>query len=647
MAGMRYRSEIDGLRAVAVVPVILYHAGLPWLPGGYVGVDVFFVISGYLITSLLLAELAATGRVSVAGFYARRARRILPALFVVLLACLPAAWALMLPDRFAEFGASLIAVLGFGSNVYFWRVEDYFADAVALKPLIHTWSLAVEEQFYLAFPLLLAGLWRWLPRRALPLVLGLCAVASLALATWASRAHPPANFYLAPTRAWELLAGALAAFAPRVGAGRLGDAGAALGLALIAAAVLTFDAAMPVPGPMALIPVGGAVLVILGAGPGGWTGRFLGLRPVVAVGLVSYSAYLWHQPLFAFARLAVNAEPSPWVMSGLVVAAFAMAGLSWRYVERPFRRGLPSLRPLGGAVAAATLLAAFGVGGLVTQGAPGRMRPDVLAYVAQNRQDMADRQVAIRAGVCQFSGAGAFADVDAFLAQWDCRGTGDAARAASGVAVFGDSHADDTVVALRANGLDALQLAGYNCSVTPSRMTPWCRRLAERFRAEVARERPRVVWLANHFTADELTPAALAELAAYWRIDGTDVRLLAPTPEFPRLVDVAVFAVQHRIPARIERDDRAHDLLRESAAVLDGLRIVETAGAFCALATGCLPAEDGRLLMTDSNHLTVEGARRYGAALIRQEHLGPLVAPRAPRMAVMLPRRATEVAGEP
>lgn len=205
------------------MPVILFHAGFSSFAGGYVGVDVFFVISGYLITIILINDLDA-GRFSLARFYERRARRILPALFVVLLACLPFAWLWMMPSQLTDFAQGLVAVVFFASNVLFWRQSGYFAAAAELNPLLHTWSLAVEEQYYLLFPLFLLTLWRFGRARVFWTVVVLAAV-SLLVAEWGWRNSPSANFYLAPSRAWELLAGSICAFLTvgRVQRGRAGD----------------------------------------------------------------------------------------------------------------------------------------------------------------------------------------------------------------------------------------------------------------------------------------------------------------------------------------------------------------------------------------------------------------------------------------
>lgn len=336
---LTYRPEIDGLRAVAVVPVIFFHAGFSVFSGGYIGVDVFFVISGYLITTIILAELEKND-FSLVRFYERRARRILPALFFVMACCIPFAWLWMEPLRYRDFVHSLIAVTLFGSNFLFWDQMNYFAPAADEKPLLHTWSLAVEEQFYLLFPLLLLLLWRFGRHRLLYVIAALAAV-SLLLSELGWRYAPSANFYLAPTRAWELYAGSMCAFVlsdrklsgPSPTANLLSLAG----FAMILFAVFFFTESTPIPSLYAVIPVAGTCLIILFADGANVTGKLLSLRLIVFIGLISYSAYLWHHPLFAFARVRLLSEPSNALMAALTVLSFGLAVLSWKFIEKPFR----------------------------------------------------------------------------------------------------------------------------------------------------------------------------------------------------------------------------------------------------------------------------------------------------------------------
>ena len=375
---MYYRPEIDGLRAFAVLPVILFHAGFSAFGGGFVGVDVFFVISGYLITSILLRELEEGG-FSLLQFYERRARRILPALFFVTAVTVPMAWVLMTPPLFQDFAQSVFAVALFASNFFFvWDKAGYFATDVELVPLLHTWSLAVEEQFYIVFPLLLAAIWG-LGRRRIGLIFIVLALASLALAEWGWRNAPVMNFYLAPFRAWELLAGALCALYLSQNPIRTSNIGGLIGLALLLGGVFLYDHHTPFPSVYALMPVVGTVLIILCAGPQSWAGRILALKPIIWIGLLSYSAYLWHQPLFAFVRMIWITPPPEVVMLGLCLVSFGLAFFTWRFVEQPFR--VSTSRPpvmasrtaiFATSLAGLAILAGFGLYGHARDGMPER-----------------------------------------------------------------------------------------------------------------------------------------------------------------------------------------------------------------------------------------------------------------------------------
>ena len=342
---MNYRREIDGLRALAVLPVILFHAGFETFSGGFVGVDVFFVISGYLITSIILYDMEA-GTFSLIRFYERRARRILPALYFVIFACIPIAWLWLLPPDMKNFSQSLVAVSVFASNIFFWIESGYFSTAAEYKPLLHTWSLSLEEQYYVLFPLFMLLAWR-LGKKWIVGLLIVMAIVSLTAAQWGSLNIPSATFFLLPTRGWELLFGTFIAFyyhqkkiisACDVNSNNtLNQALSLLGISLICVAVFVFDKHTPFPGLYALMPTIGTALIVLFAYPRTFVGRILGNKVFVGIGLISYSAYLWHQPLFAFARHRNIAEPNNLMLVLLVVIAFILAYVSWRFVERPFR----------------------------------------------------------------------------------------------------------------------------------------------------------------------------------------------------------------------------------------------------------------------------------------------------------------------
>ncbi|MDP3339891.1 acyltransferase family protein [Frigidibacter sp.] len=446
---LQYRREIDGLRAIAVLPVILFHAGFDAFGGGYVGVDVFFVISGYLIAGILARELAA-GEFSLLRFYDRRARRILPALFVMLAATVPLAWVLMTPSQLTGFFTSLGSVAIFAANLHFYEAAGYFAAETEMQPLIHTWSLAVEEQFYLIFPPLIAALWRWWPRMLWP-VLALLAVASLAWAVHVLPTHPDRAFFLPEARAWELLAGALLALWPghkaggdRLGARRGTSLLAGLGLALILGPVVLYDEHTAFPGLAALPPVIGTLLVLHAARAGTAVAALLSWRPLVGMGLISYSAYLWHQPLFAGARLAYLTEPPPALMIGLTGLTLILAVLSWRYVEQPVRRGalLVRQRAVFGAAGA-------GIAGVLLIGLLGQSYGAALWRWThpERAPDMARLETAqahpakVDDGACFFSAAA----VDGALLK---RMTECHTRFGPGLVVLGDSHAVDLVAAI-------------------------------------------------------------------------------------------------------------------------------------------------------------------------------------------------------
>ena len=364
-----YRADLDGLRAIAVLSVILFHADIKLFEGGFVGVDIFLVISGFLITRLILDDLK-TGSFSLASFYERRARRILPALFLVIIVCAPFAWFWMTPADFREFSWTVAASATFSSNIYFYFNSDYFDIGSDVRPLLHTWSLGIEEQYYLLFPGLFILVWKGGVRMAFAAIAAL-ALGSLYLsyASWPD--HAEAGFYLMPARIWEILIGSLCAFAGRPVSGMAAQAGQAAGLLMIGAAVFAFDETTPFPALYALLPVLGTASMIVCGASGGPLGKLLGSPPMVGIGLISYSAYLWHQPLFAFARIKLAASPDWPVMTGLVAATFFLAWLTWTCVERPFRTRSPgrALKATGTLILAAgltSLIAAAGVAGALT-----------------------------------------------------------------------------------------------------------------------------------------------------------------------------------------------------------------------------------------------------------------------------------------
>ena len=437
---LTYRPDIDGLRAVAVIPVVLYHFRAPGFGGGFVGVDIFFVISGFLITSLLFSELRA-GEFSILRFYERRARRIFPALFAVIAASLAAGTAVFFPRDLLRLAESAAATALFVSNFDFWLQSGYFDVGADLKPLLHTWSLAVEEQFYVVFPALLYAM-HTRKRVSLLLLVSALAILSFGLSVWAVARYPSAAFYLAPYRTWELMLGAILALGefPGLKWPWVDDLLSVSGLLAIGWAVFGFTSQTPFPGPNALVPcLGTGALIFAGKRDGGNVQRILASRPLVFVGLVSYSFYLWHWPVHVFANYVLGSSQSIGLTVALILLSFGLAVLSWRFIEQPFRRRQQFSRrttfQLGGLATATSLAIAgvlFGVHGL-----PQRFSPDTRKVLAEaddiepNRHDCFNRTVSdVQGGnICAI---------------------GDLSAARSTFILWGDSHADALLPAVEA-----------------------------------------------------------------------------------------------------------------------------------------------------------------------------------------------------
>lgn len=652
---MRYRPEIDGLRAVAVVPVVLFHGGFQAFAGGFVGVDVFFVISGYLITSIIAQDLG-NGRFSLIGFYERRARRILPALFLVSLSCFVLAWYFMPPKAMKEFSHSLAAVAAFGSNILFWRQSGYFDTAGELKPLLHTWSLAVEEQYYMLFPLLLALAWRFGKQR-LALLLAILGAISLTLSQWGTTHRPAAAFYLLPTRSWELFLGGLLALylsdsrRQTPTSGPVAQSASLLGLLCIGWSVVAFDRTTSFPGLNALAPTLGTALVILFATPSTITGTVLGSRPFVSIGLVSYSVYLWHQPLFAFARLRSLSGLSP--LSSLLAGGLAvgLAYLTWRWVESPFRdRSRTSRQTVFVLAGTGTLaLCLLGMAGHFKGGFPSRF-PD-LARVQAAFAGMLGRTgpsldcyerpgKASRDQLCRFQSA---TDGIAFVA-------------------VGDSHMftlhEGFQLAASEEGLSGAWISGEACLpllgvyvVRDGGGDMECASLNQRVFDYVKANRvPRVYLVARwglyadggkflsgqpdprgELTSErsrELLAIGLANTIAAFAAVGTRVTIVLQAPEQARDPEAAYArAVTYRRGARpdvlrvMSTDKREHERKQAFVRTLideyrrEGLAdVLSLDGALCD-ATRCLIGVDGTSYYSDDNHLSPDGARLTGRVI--------------------------------
>ena len=442
---MQYRAEIDGLRAIAVIPVVLFHAGFSYFSGGYIGVDIFFVISGYLITTILIHEME-NNRFSLFNFYERRARRILPALYIVLLSCLPFAWVLMVPYQFKDFSQSLAATTLFASNFLFWLETGYFDTAAYQKPLLHTWSLAVEEQFYILYPIILLAIYRYGFRVILLFFVGL-SVLGLLLSEWGWRNITSANFYFMPMRAWEFFLGGISAIIVYKKGVIKNQFYPILGLSLVLGPIFIYEDGTPTPSVYNLIPVFGVLLIIVFAEKETYISRLLSLKPFVAIGLISYSAYLWHQPIFAFARISNIFHLSNQILIFLSLSSFVLAAITWKFVEQPFRdkKNRAYLKKNGIKLFASVnlILLILGVVGHFYSNQINQYRfkakPDVLLTErlivhARNNNPVFNFRSRYDDGLCRFSVSNL--DINTEKRILSCR-----EKFGAGLLVFGDSHA--------------------------------------------------------------------------------------------------------------------------------------------------------------------------------------------------------------
>ena len=632
-----YRRDIDGLRALAVLMVVVCHAGQGWLPGGFVGVDVFFVISGFLISAIVL-EQARQGRFSLAGFYDRRIRRIVPAYGVVAAAATLAAIWLLPPGELAAFGRRLKSSAAFLANFQFRSEASYFAPVSADNPLLHLWSLSVEEQFYLVWPLALAGFMRVTGGRGLMIGLAALAAASLAGSVLMVRGNPAGAFYFTPVRAWELLLGALVA----AGAGpslrqrpALRQASALLGLAGLALPALSYTATAPAfPGWAALPPCLGAVL-LLHAGSQGptWAGRLLATRPLVAVGKLSYSLYLWHWPLFCFARLWLLRPLHPLEALGLIAASLALAALSWRWVEEGPRRGRGAIAGVPGSFVWGGLtlatLALIGLGLTAIRGLPGRASSSALSAAAHVEAHDPEK-------------AGCLIELRGQRASKPCV-MGDRVRDPGGsVMVIGDSHADALAPGLadaaRSLGLSIRERARTSCSPAEANvvLASDARADCDAFKHRALREAlddpaVRTVVLAgrwNTLAAATRASGGLHPALAPWvgrlRRAGRRVVLVAQVPEFAtgggRCMVRARFMGRSEalcFTARAAHDRYAQPALAalaRFAAADPGVVLVDPTSVYCDR-QWCRPEIGGRVVYSDVHHLTPDGARALAPRL--------------------------------
>jgi peptidoglycan/LPS O-acetylase OafA/YrhL len=606
----RYRRDIEGLRAVAILPVLLFHAHVPGFSGGYVGVDIFFVISGFLITGIIAREVDE-GRFSLVRFYERRFRRIMPALALMILAVLGAAAWLYLPGDLVGVPRSALAATLFASNLWFFTDTGYFAGGADVKPLLHTWSLAVEEQYYIGFPLLLLLLARLAPRWRSAAVAGIAA-ASLALAIVMQRDTSGFAFYLPATRAWELLAGSLLALGtvPPIRARWLRESAAWAGLVAIAAAVGLYDRTTPFPGLAALPPVLGAAMLIHAA-PGTQVGRLMSLRPLVGVGLISYSLYLWHWPLIVFTEYATDAPVSGITRLTVIAAAIALAIATWRFVERPFRdtRAMPARAIFHFTAGAMAVLCALSLSLLAAGGWPGRFPAGVLRPMA-GQQDFSPARKACH---------------DSFMRHANPCVLGAAVR--PDALLWGDSHGVEIAYALslraKAQGRSLIERTTSSCPpvLDHDASDPRCA-AANRATFAAIRADPAIshVYLAAFWANGDFDrPDFVAQLdhtVGALRRAGKAVTIIGPMPPQPfdvprRLAHLALAGKDARETgvARAVVDARTVHLRALFARLrAEGVTIIDPVARLCD-ARRCAIVHDGAPLYFDSHHPSLTAAK--------------------------------------
>ena len=621
-----YRADIDGLRAIAVLSVFAFHANVRRLGGGYVGVDIFFVISGYLISEIIFKEVDG-GTFKLSRFYLRRVRRIIPALCVVTLVVFLFSIKFLYPSELNDLSKSEIASSLSASNIFFWQSAGYFDAPSNSKPLLHTWSLGVEEQFYILFPIL-AALIGFKSARWRVCALFLALLVSFGVSEYLALTDVSSAFYLPYSRFWELLLGAL--LATRIVAPPRGpvirELVAGLGLAMIAAAVLTYRGVAAFPGLAALLPTLGAAAIIL-SGVSGQTivGRILALPPLVFVGLISYSLYLWHWPMIVFQRVAqiVNTGLSPALDKTLVVVlTFVVAFLSWRFVEKPFRKDIRSWREKRSLapLAVTILICAISLGALAEDGWPARFSPESIRLASYLNYNTGPDN---RDGACFLLDQEKF---EAFKMQL-CMRRNPTHRA---IMLIGDSHADHFYPGLNFRyGMDAdiLQVTATGCKplLNDANGVKKCSQLAKFiYHDYLSQNKVDLLVISARWGKEDL--GDISKTLEWLKKRDIPTVLIGPTPEYdlrlPRLLAQTSDlhgdkALQSHLRSEYSQLDRE---MSEVVGKIAGIRYLSAYEALCPNGT-CDVLADGVPSFYDNTHLTKP------ASIMLVERFGPLLRP--------------------
>jgi peptidoglycan/LPS O-acetylase OafA/YrhL len=636
---LQYRSEIDGLRALAIIPVVFFHGGFSLVSGGFVGVDVFFVISGYLITLLIYNDLVMDS-FSAKKFYERRIKRLFPALFFIAACCSVIAWFLYLPFDLEDYYANLASVFNFSSNIHFYIHSGYFDPSSELNALLHTWSLTVEEQFYFVFPWFLLLAFK-LGRKAV--WVGVCSliIISFCLAEWRLQDKPMAAFYLLYARGWELLIGSFCALLVSDSqllskvSNQVREMLAWLGLVMILYSIFFFTDSTPAAGRYTLIPTIGTALILLFARTKGYLGQFLSNRLFVSIGLISYSTYLWHQPMLAFSRYYIGGDLD-WVLAGtLCLFSFVLGYISWQFIEKPFRYGAFFWSNQRKVYATMVVLSAsmfmLGIYGKNEKGFPERLDSSVRSiYETPKNYEQVDSCFLLNAGV------------------FDLPGCIDIKETAKNALIVGDSHAASLFPSLKRDLADKgwsltmlsytdcvpfignkdMQVYRFNSNFIAKRVTSRCEKIRESLKAEVKKHDFDLIIVLNHYN-DWVGPYRNDSFPEFMDLyldamvdvfDEDKLMVLGSLPvwsdDLPKLI-VKDYAQGKNFTGPsfdgLVNKDRNLDTYMAQALSLRGIQFLSSMEALCSPAgcvrTGTLESGETLAVAYDEAHLSAAGSK--------------------------------------
>lgn len=612
---MKYRPEIDGMRGLALIPVVLYHAGFKLFKGPYVMIDLFFVISGYLITGLIVKE-KSLGTFSLLTFYERRARRLLPALYLVMLISVPLALLWLVPDHYVSFSKSLAAVPLFSSNFVFLSETGYFKPDNNLKPFLQTWSLAVEEQFYLLFPIVFSWIWSKGKRKAFCFLL-LCSLASFGVMQWGFTLDKEANWLLLPGRVWEFLLGSLVALIPQYHFDSrrkyfLAQMISLMSFVVLFFSVFTFEKKIAFPHGYTVIPLISSALLIYFTDKKTWVGRVLCLKPFVGLGLISYGVYLWHQPLFAFARHFYLETVQTWVYIILIGISLLLSYLSWRFIEAPirsFERLARSTFFKGAAICAGGFIS-FGFWGAMTGGLPNRFKI--------KKDSLFDKT--------PWPALGPIYDyekkmpTDIFLQKWNQGSPQDGNLKRIPIVIYGNSFSNDVARALRANGRLPLHLGGPYFNEIPTEGLEFNQIIFEKLKDKIKTDSyyKYIVLASKHFESSQLNLENIERLVKFWKQFDKQLIVFSDTPSFPFLRERIIRGKEPKVDllfAELSLKKEISDYLRS-----EGVIQINSLDLICGLPNKCSYKHENSnfLLYRDSHHLSSLGFTEFGRALISQ-----------------------------